>query len=113
MQSAFSPDGAVKSKLVKKVNVRRPEFLTAKIPVGHQIFGSFYFMDSRTNRQKRRVKTSAVESDEFVVFFRPFPEIFQHLFFRTGFESYVFFLKFLKIFARRLEVNHALIFVVI
>src|SRR3989338_11214762 len=112
MQPAFSPDGAVKSKLVKKVYVSCPEFLTAQIPVGHQVFGGFYFMNGRTNRQKRRVKTSAVESDEFVVFFRPFPKIFQHFFFRTGLENYVFFLEFFEVFPRRLEINNALILIV-
>ena len=76
MQPAFSPGGAVKSKLVKKVNMNRPEFLAAQIPIGHQIFGGFDFMNSRTHRQKWGVKAPSVEGDELVIFFPPLSKNF-------------------------------------
>ena len=76
MQSALSPDGAVESKLVKKVYMSRSEFLAVQIPVGHQVFSGFNLVDGRANRQERRVKAPAVESDELVIFFPPLSKNF-------------------------------------
>lgn len=69
MQAAFAPDRAVKRKLVQQIYMFGVKGLAGQIPPGHQILAWPDFMRRRSYCQKRNIKTAAIKTYKFIIFF--------------------------------------------